>query len=242
MKKFKSVCAIAVGVFSILALPRVSAQQAPVGLNVEIVQPTHTKQPATKDFSNAVIWLTPLDAASPARPLRQAPQMVQRNKTFEPHLLVIPAGTVVEFPNKDQFFHNVFSLSNGRRFDLGLYEAGSSKSIHFDRPAVSFLFCNIHPEMGAVIVAVDSSYFAISDKGGSVTLPNVPNGRYEVHVWFERSTPDDLKKLTRVVTISDSTRQLGTFRIIDNPNFSAAHKNMYGQDYAPVGTSAYGHP
>jgi len=243
MKKLKSICLIAIAALSAAAAaPRALGQQAPVTMNVEIVQAKLSKQPAVKDLSSVVIWLVPLDVPSPAPALRQAPQMVQRNKSFEPHLLVIPAGTVVQFPNKDQFFHNVFSLSNGRRFDLGLYEAGSSKSIHFDLAAVSFLFCNIHSEMSAVIVAVDSTYYAVSDKSGNVTVPNVPDGRYEVRVWFERSTPEDLKKLTRAVTITSSTRQLGTFRIVNNPNFNVAHKNMYGQDYTPSATSPYGHP
>ena len=241
MKKFKSICAIAIAAVSLGAASHAQHQQAPVTMSVEIIQAKQTKQPAMKDFSSAVFWLIPLDAPFSAKPLSQSPQMVQRNKTFEPHLLVIPAGTVVQFPNEDQFFHNVFSLSNGRRFDLGLYEAGSTKSIHFDHAAVSFLFCNIHSEMSAVILAVDSAYFAVSDKNGNVTLPNVPDGQYEIHVWFERGTPEDLKKLTRVVAISDSTRQLGTFRIIDNPNFSVAHKNMYGQDYVPSSTTTYGH-
>ncbi len=132
-------------------------------------------------------------------PLRQAPTITQRDKAFEPHLLVVPVGTVVQFPNKDPFFHNVFSLFDGKRFDLGLYEAGSSKPVHFDRAGVSFLFCNIHPEMSAVIVAVGSPYYAVSDKDGHVTLPNVPDGRYEVRVWYERSMPEELKKLAEVV-------------------------------------------
>jgi plastocyanin len=242
MKNLKSICVIAIVTLSAVAAPRALGQQAPVTMSVEIIQAKQAKQSAAKDLSNVVIWLAPLDTPFSTAQFRQAPQMVQRNKAFEPHLLVVPAGTVVQFPNKDQFFHNVFSLSNGRRFDLGLYEAGSTKSIHFDHAAVSFLFCNIHSDMSAVILAVDSTYFAVSDKSGNVTLPNVPDGRYEIHVWFERSTPEDLKKLTRVVTISDSTRQLGIFRVTDNPNFNAAHKNMYGQDYVPSGNSSYGHP
>jgi plastocyanin len=86
-------------------------------------------------------------------------RLVQRNKTFEPRLLVVPAGSIVDSPNNDPCLHNVFSISKGRQFDLGLYEAGVVRSVGFDRPGVSYLFCSIHPEMTAVVVTVDSTYF-----------------------------------------------------------------------------------
>jgi len=168
--------------------------------------------------------------------------VIQRNKTFEPHLLVVRAGTVVEFPNRDPFFHNVFSLFEGKRFDLGLYEAGSTNSVHFDRVGVSYLFCNIHPEMSAVIVAVDTPYYGVSDAAGRVIIEDVPDGRYEEHVWYERSLPEDLKSATRIVTISPESRALETIAIAENPAFSSAHKNKYGQDYVPPPEAGYSHP
>ena len=145
--------------------------------------------------------------------------MIQRNKMFEPHLLVIQAGTAVQFPNLDPFFHNVFSLFNGKRFDLGLYEAGTSKTVRFDRVGVSFLFCNIHEGMNAVVVAVPTPYFGASDRSGHLNIPNVPDGRYQMEVWFERSSPEELKNLTRVVTISaaPSSRSLETIRMLTIP-------------------------
>ena len=78
----------------------------------------------------------------------------QKNKAFEPHLLVVTIGSNVEFPNDDPWFHNVFSLFNGKRFDLGLYEAGTTRTVHFEREGVSYIFCNIHPEMSAVVVVL----------------------------------------------------------------------------------------
>ena len=171
--------------------------------------------------------------------LAHIPQLVQRNKAFEPHVLVVQAGTLVQFPNKDPFFHNVFSLFNGKRFDLGLYEAGSSKTIRFDRPGVSFLFCNIHEEMSAVIVAVDSPYFGLSDRAGRVAIPAVPDGRFQMHVWYERSLAEDLKTLESTVSISGPTRSLGTIRVIDNPDFTLSHKNKYGEDYVPPPSMGY---
>lgn len=198
------------------------------------------------DESNVVVWLTPLDGAV-AAPTSSAgskslPQMVQRNKMFEPHLLVIQAGTSVQFPNMDPFFHNVFSLFNGKRFDLGLYEAGTSKTVRFDRVGVSFLFCNIHEGMNAVVVAVPTPYFGISDHAGRLTIANVPDGRYQMQAWFERSSPDDLKNIEHVVTISSSARSLETIHIVDNPNFTLAHKNKYGEDYVPPPSGGYSEP
>jgi plastocyanin len=219
-----------------------SAQQAPVTAQVEILQ-RGTTQPSSRsggDASEVVIWLSPLGEAAPVpTDSSHMPQLVQRNKAFEPHVLVVQAGTMVQFPNKDPFFHNVFSLFNGKRFDLGLYEAGSSKAVRFDRVGVSFLFCNIHEEMSAVIIAVDTPYFGLSDRSGRVSMPNVPDGQYQMHVWYERSLPEDLKALERTLTISPSARNLESIRVTNNPDFTLVHKNKYGQDYVPPPTGGY---
>ena len=198
------------------------------------------------DASEIVVWLNPLDAGTKSEAadasIHKKVQLVQRNKTFQPHVLVVPVGTVVDFPNRDPFFHNVFSLFDGKRFDLGLYEAGASNSVRFDRLGVSFLFCNIHPEMSAVVVAVDTPYYSLSDRKGTLTIQNVPDGKYDLHVWYERSLPDDLKNLTRTVTIAAGERDLGTINVPENPSFTLAHKNKYGQDYTPPPIPSYSHP
>ena len=172
------------------------------------------------------------------------PQIVQTNKSFEPHVLVIQVGTAVRFPNKDPFLHNVFSLFNGKSFDLGFYEAGSSRTVLFDRVGVSFLFCNIHPEMSAAVVAVDTPYFGISDRSGRVNIANVPDGKYQLTVWYERSLPGDLKSGGRIVTISDVARSLESIRVLENPDFTLEHKDKYGQEYVPPTntTPGYNHP
>jgi len=209
---------------------------------------TSAKTSASKnlDSSNVAVWLVPLDRQNAAMPvsskLESPPQLVQRNKTFEPHVLIVPLGTLVEFPNRDPFFHNIFSLYDGRRFDLGLYESGTTRSVRFDRPGVSFLFCNIHAEMSAVVLSVDTRYFALSDRSGNVILRNVPDGRYQLNVWFERSSPEDLKSLTRVVTVSDLSRNLGPIHLAEIPNFTPAHKNKYGLDYVPPPNPDYDRP
>jgi plastocyanin len=229
---------------------QVRAQEKSVSVHVMITQAgaTESKTAAGKlpDASNVAVWLTPLDRSEPnssgAVPSQKPPKLVQRHKTFEPHVLIVPIGTMVEFPNKDPFFHNIFSLYDGRRFDLGLYEAGTSRSVLFDRPGVSFLFCNIHAEMSAVVLSVDTPYFGLSDRSGNVIISHVPDGRYQMNVWYERSLPEYLKGLKRVVTISDSTRNLGQIHILENPNFTLTHKNKYGLDYVPPPNREYDRP
>jgi plastocyanin len=189
-----------------------------------------------KDRANVVVWLTPLDdralrAVSAATP----PRLVQRDKTFIPHLLVVPAGTAVEFPNRDPFFHNVFSLFEGKRFDLGLYEAGTTRVVHFDRVGVSYIFCNIHPEMSAVVLALKTPYYGISNVAGKISIPHVPEGRYTMQVWAEASGLENLKKLTKTVTISEQDQSLGVIRVLqDGP--PGPHKNKYGRDYDAPGS------
>ena len=225
-------------------------QDAAVTMRMAVRSPAAAKQEksarAAVDASDIVVWLKPLDPVSRREPEGTASpkkfQLVQHNKSFQPHVLVVPVGSVVDFPNHDPFFHNVFSLFDGKRFDLGLYEAGATNSVRFDRLGVSFLFCNIHPEMSAVVVAVDTPYYGLSDRKGSLAIQNVPDGRYELHVWYERSLPEDLKNLTRAVTISSTSRELGTIQVPENPSFTSAHKNKYGQDYTPPAVPSYSHP
>jgi plastocyanin len=227
------------------------AQEQPVMIDVLISRSggnnsSRTEPERVSDASNVAIWLTPLDpqggTVSYSSPSQKSARLVQRNKTFAPHFLVVPVGTTVEFPNQDPFFHNIFSLYDGRRFDLGLYEAGKTRTIRFDRPGVSYLFCNIHAEMSAVVLSVDTRYFATSDQSGKVIIRNVPDGRYQLNVWYERSSPGELSELRRVVTISDSSRNLGLISLVEIPNFTLAHKNKYGLDYVPPPNANYGSP
>jgi hypothetical protein len=96
--------------------------------------------------------------------------------------------------------------------------------------------------MSAVVVAVDTAYYGVSDRKGNLAIQNVPDGKYELHVWYERSLPDDLKTLTRAVNISPASKELGTIQIPENPSFTSAHKNKYGQDYTTPPVPSYSHP
>ena len=187
------------------------------------------------DASEVVVWLVPTAASLQkvsATSQKAHYRLVQRNKRFEPNLLVIPVGSVVDFPNADPWFHNVFSLYRGKRFDLGLYQAGAQRSVKFDRIGPSYLFCNIHPEMTGVVLVVDSAFFGITDKAGRYSIADVPPGRYIVHVWYENATPESLKTLQRSVAIEDGNDTMPTISVAVAKQ-QEDHKNKYGQEYDP---------
>jgi len=226
---------------AVLLPPFLARAQETVTAKVNIQRPAAARSEKGADASEVVVWLVPADHAALAAESGRKPQVVQKNKAFHPHLTVVRVGSVVDFPNRDPFFHNVFSLFDGKRFDLGLYEAGATNSVRFDHAGVSFLFCNIHPEMSAVVVAVDTPYYAVSDKSGAISIPAVPDGKYELHIWYERSLPETLKTLTRAVHISADSHDLGAIVVAQDPGFTNSHKNKYGQDYTPPPQPSYQH-
>jgi plastocyanin len=204
------------------------------------------KKSKSRDAGNVALWLTPAEGTVvPLSPNSSAnrPRLVQRNKSFEPHVLVVQVGSLVEFPNRDPFFHNVFSLFEGKRFDLGLYEAGSTRDVRFDKLGVSYIFCNIHAEMSAVVIVVNTPYYAVSNPRGELVVPNVAPGRYTLKVWYDGIQAETLNALTREITVSEGASTLGLLRL---PASAPAqpHKNMYGKDYTPPapGNPAYEHP
>jgi plastocyanin len=190
---------------------------------------------ANHDVS-VVFWLTPLDQPAP-RPSAQNesthPRLIQKNKVFDPHVLAVQVGSQVDFPNRDPFFHNVFSLFNGKRFDLGLYEAGSTRGVHFDRAGICYIFCNIHPQMSAVVVVVDTPYFAVSDARGEIVIPQVPPGRYQLNAWEEHCSPQALKELSRQVTVGEGDTSLSPIHLQESEEPVTAHLNKYGKQYDP---------
>ena len=218
------------------AVGSAGAQESLVSGKVELFDAESSKNEASA--LGVVVWLEPAAAPPLVIALTNSSQaqrlrLVQEHKSFQPHLLVVEVGASVEFPNHDPFFHNVFSLFEGKRFDLGLYEAGTSHVVNFDRPGVSYIFCNIHPEMSAVVLALNTPFFGVSDSRGNVAIRGVPPGRYVLRIWHERATPEALKSLSREVTISEDSRSFGVLRVVETTALNLAHKNKYGQDYVP---------
>ena len=128
----------------------------------------------------------------------------QRDETFVPHVLAVSTGTTVDFPNGDEIYHNVFSLSRVRSFDLGRYASGKSKSVVFDRPGIVRVFCDIHSHMSAFVLVFPHDFFSVTDEDGRYEIGGVPPGRYTVVAWNESVDPE-----TREVDVA------GTGGVID---------------------------
>jgi plastocyanin len=188
----------------------------------------------------AVIWLE-AQAGTPALPFSPHRQytLLQKNRMFVPHLQVIPVSAVVQFPNADPFFHNVFSLFEGKRFDLGLYEAGSTKSVTFSREGVSYIFCNIHPEMSAVVISLSTPLYAVADASNLFIIRNIPPGDYSLHVWIEGVQPPLLEQETRRVHITPGAVDLGQIAAPVSRTGTTNHTNKFGKPYAHDHQSIY---
>ena len=137
-----------------------------------------------EDVGQAVIWLT-ADKPAPPPPMRA--EITTAEKQFSPHVLVVPVGSSISFPNHDPFNHNVFSLSEENPFDLGLYGRGETPAVKFERAGIVRVYCNVHSQMSALVVVRDDPWYAQPASDGSFTIPSVPPGHYTLHAWHERA-------------------------------------------------------
>ncbi len=204
----------------------------PAELTVNLRFRVVSSLPGNRRAVPAVAWLTPL-AGTSVPPF--TPQghyiLLQKNRMFIPHLQVIPVGALVQFPNADPFYHNVFSLFEGKRFDLGLYEAGSSKSVTFPREGVSYIFCNIHPEMSAVIVTLSSPLYSVADSADAFAMHGIPPGAYRLHIWIEGVPQSFLDGLGRTLHVSGHDLDLGTMSAPIAKLHDMTHMNKFGNPY-----------
>ncbi len=147
------------------------------------------------DRRRSVVYLETAPRAAFDQREEPRARLDQRNEAFVPHVLAIVAGTTVDFPNNDTTYHNVFSLSTTKSFDLGRYAVGRSKSVKFDRPGIVRVFCDIHSHMSAFILVFTHRHFAVTDDDGRYRLDNVPPGTYTVMAWNE-SAPSESRRVT----------------------------------------------
>jgi plastocyanin len=186
-----------------------------------------------QDHSGVVVWLTPVGSVSLPRAPQRPAVMIQKNKSFVPHVLAIQTGTAVDFPNYDPIFHNAFSTYDGQIFDLGLYAPGSSRRVVFQRPGIVRVFCNIHESMSAIIAVLPTPWFSVTPASGAYSISDVPPGEYFLHFFHERSLPESLEQLRRRITVGTAGTTLDPVRISEAGYLPMPRKNKYGLDYQP---------
>jgi plastocyanin len=147
------------------------------------VKGTVTSARGGTPLADAVVMI---DAPAPVgQPPAAHPVVEQRNDTFVPHVTAVPVGTTVDFPNHDPRLHNAFSASPAKKFDLGMYDQGETKSVTFDTPGVVRLGCNVHPKMEAFVVVHTNPWAAVTDAHGAYTIAGAPAGGHRVRVWHD---------------------------------------------------------
>ena len=205
---------------SSIALCVVTATHVDAGAVTGIVR-TVTREGAVP--ATAVVYAEPIDAVAPRTP--RTLTLGQKNKTFQPRVLAASVGSTVEFLNNDIIYHNVFSLSGPQPFDLGLYRAGESRSRTFVGAGIYRVFCNIHPQMTAVIVVAPSALTTVASPDGRFTL-DLPPGRYRVTAVSERASP-----VSTEIASTEGASTAPELTLDESTWVFAQHKNKFGKDY-----------
>jgi plastocyanin len=209
---------------AIVLLSDVAVQAGPVSGRI-LTSTRSGVAPAT-----AVVYAEPIDVAPARRPGRFT--LRQKNKTFLPRVLGVPVGSSVDFPNDDLIFHNVFSLSGPQPFDLGLYRSGQTPSRTFAQPGTYRVFCNIHPQMSALILVVPTPHVTVAGADGRFVL-ELPAGRYRVTAISERASP------ASVEVVAEAGATVAPDLMLDESSWAPVqHTNKFGKEYP---AAAYKH-
>jgi len=211
--------ALSVSLLLALLAAATASEAGTVAGRVELIEKGGKK---ADDVSEAVVWIEGVKLQ--AKPVSAEIRM--KGKTFVPHVLAIPVGGTVKFPNDDSIFHNAFSVSGDNRFDLDLYKKPKTGAWTFQHPGIVRVYCNIHPQMSAIIVVRDNPFFTMVARDGRFALEGVPAGSYRVTAWHERA--DEISVDVVVPAEGQTTANL----TLDASKFRRArHKNKHGQDY-----------
>jgi plastocyanin len=187
---------------------------------VELVQKGGRKR---ADLSEVVVWVE----GARAKPTPTPATITMKGKTFSPHVVAVAVGSPVDFPNDDPIFHNVFSVSGENRFDLDLYKRPKSGRWTFQHPGIVRVYCNIHPQMSAVVVVRDNPFFATANAEGAFEIPDVPAGRYLLKAWHERAAQEASAEIT-----VPGSGEAGAKLVLDASSYRRVpHKKKDGRDY-----------
>lgn len=204
------------------------------------VELTNSKEPTVRrnrDYAGVVLWLEPVGHSAPP-PAPKHVEMKQQDKTFKPHVVAIPVGGTVDFPNLDPFFHNAFSNFAGQPFDLPLYAPGTTRSATFHRQGIVRVFCQIHSLMSAIIAVADTPWYTVTPETGQFRIENIPPGEYQLHIFHERALPENLHFLERPITVPEGGLSLPLISISETGYIPAPHLDKHGKPYPP--NSGYG--
>ena len=178
-----------------------------------------------QDRSNIVVFVEGVSGPYQAQQPRDVPRIGHKGKRFSPGITPIVRGNSVDFFNDDNIFHNVFSLSKTKPFDLGVYPKGSSKLVNFDRTGLVKIYCNLHPNMVGNILILNNPYYAVTDTYGNYSISGVPEGQYRLRVWYEFSN-----ELEKTIHLTKGSAHSHSFTITETKK-RVKHKNKYGKPY-----------
>lgn len=223
---------------SSILLAAVCARGGAVDGQVEL---TNSRDPAVRhhNYSGVVLWLEPVGRSAPPAAARRV-EIRQQNKTFMPHVVAIPVGGTVAFPNLDPIFHNVFSNFSGQPFDLPLYAPHATRSVTFVKPGIVQVFCNIHATMSAIIAVVPTPWYALTPAAGRFAIAAVPPGEYDLHIYHERALPANVRFLERRIAVPEGGLDLPLISISETGFTPAEHLDKHGKPYPKAsGDGAY---
>jgi hypothetical protein len=195
-----------------------------VRVTVMVLGPDRRQSPAPQ----AIVWISEGQKPGSLPPSPVHPRIASKSKRFDPRITAVAAGTTVDFPNLDGIFHNVFSLSPGAKFDLGLYRNGASRAMTFDNPGLVRVYCNIHPQMAAYLMVIDGTVWTQTGPDGNAVLANVPAGRVIVRAWDEKG--GDYQGTVDVAAGKTASLAIA----LDGSSWhETPHTNKYGKKYPP---------
>jgi len=209
------------------------------------VELTNSQDSAARkhNYSGVVVWLQPVDRGAPVPVVPKHVEMRQQNKHFTPHVVALQVGGTVGFPNLDPIFHSAFSKFSGQQFDVGLYPPGTSRTVAFGKPGVVQVFCNIHSTMSAIIDVVPTPWYDVTPASGKYSITGIPPGEYQLHIFHERSLPENLQFLERRITVPETGLTLPLISITETGFVPTEHLDKHGMAYpkSPDGTYLGGH-